>query len=144
MYFVLEPEVAGGFGPATVGDLKARPPRLIKFNYEFDVWPRDSIIEAISNFIVTNAIKEQIIEMHTSGMMFNDVDITKSGIFQDMHPDCILPKFSWLQITGKAGSDDFGLSASGNLVVSDRVMKLLESVGLNHCEVSEYDPNSNS
>lgn len=137
-YFVLEPEVAGGLGPASTGDLKSRPPRLVEFHYEFDVWLGDPLIEAISNFIVTDALKDRLIEAHASGVTFSDVKVTKSEEFQDRYPDRTLPPFSWLQIHGEAGSDDFGLSPSGDLVVSERIMKLLEDFGLNHCEVSEY------
>jgi hypothetical protein len=142
-YFVLEPEVAGGFGPATTGDLRARPPQLEKFNYEFDVWLGDPLLEAVSTFIVTDRLKDRLIEAHASGVAFGDVEVTKAGIFLDMNGDRPLPAFSWLQITGRAGKDDFGLSSSGLLVVSERMMNLLKAFGLNHCDVSEYDPKKN-
>jgi hypothetical protein len=60
-----------------------------------------------------------------------------------LYGDRPLPAFSWLQITGRAGQDDFGLSSSGDLVVSERMMNLLNAFGLKHCEVSEYDSNKN-
>jgi hypothetical protein len=142
-YFVLEPEVAGGFGPATTGSLNVRPPQLEKFNYEFDVWPGDPLVEAVRNFIVTDGLKEALIEARASGVAFGDVEVTKSGIFLDMNGDRPLPAFSWLQITGRAGKDDFGRSSSRRLVVSERIMNLLNAFGLNHCEVSEYDPTKN-
>ena len=44
-YFQLEPEVAGGFGPNSILDPKVRPPRVTKFNYEFDVWLGDPVLE---------------------------------------------------------------------------------------------------
>jgi hypothetical protein len=143
-YFMLEPEVAGGFGPATTGDLRARPPQLEKFDYEFEVWPDDPLLEAVSTFIVTDLLKDRLIDAHASGVGFDDVEVTKSGIYLDLYGDRPLPAFSWLQITGRAGKDDFGLSSSGLLVVSERIMNLLNAFGLNHCEVSEYDPKKNS
>jgi hypothetical protein len=142
-YFTLEPEGAAGFGPATTGDLRARPPRIEKFNYEFDTWLGDPLLEAISAFIVTDRLKERLMEAHASGVAFGDVEVTKAGIFLDLYGDRPLPAFSWLQITGRAGQDDFGLSSSGDLVVSERMMNLLNAFGLNHCEVSEYDSNKN-
>ena len=142
-YFVLKPEVAGGFGPATTRNLKVRPPQLEKFNYEFDVWPGDPLVEAVRNFIVTDRLKEALIEAQASGVAFGDVEVTKAGIYLDMYGDRPLPAFCWLQITGRAGKDDFGLSSSGLPVVSERIMNLLNAFGLNHCEVSEYDPKKN-
>jgi hypothetical protein len=142
-YFVLEPEVAGGFGPTTTGNLKVRPPRLEKFDYEFDVWPSDPLLEAVSNFIVTDRLKERLIEAHSSGIAFGDVEVTKSGIFLDLYGDRPLPAFSWLKITGRAGKDDFGLSSSRRLIVSERIMNLLKAFELKYCEISEYDPKKN-
>ena len=142
-YFILEPEVAGMFGPATTGDLRGTPPRVDKFNYEFDTWLGDPILEAVSTFIVTDILKDRLIEARASGAAFGDVEVTKSGIFLDMNGDRPLPAFCWLQITGRAGKDDFGLSSSRRLVVSERMMNLLKAFGLNHCEVSEYDPKKN-
>ena len=142
-YFVLEPEVAGGFGPTTTGNLRARPPQIEKFNYEFDTWLGDPLLEALSTFIVTDGLKEALIEARASGVAFGDVEVTKAGIFLDMNGDRPLPAFCWLQITGRAGKDDFGLSSSGRLVVSERMMNLLKAFGLNHCEVSEYDSKKN-
>ena len=109
-YFILEPEVAGTLGPATTGDLRARPPLLEKFNYEFDTWLGDPLLEALSTFIVTDGLKEALKEARASGVAFGDVEVTKAGIFLDLYGDRPLPAFSWLQITGRAGTDDFGLS----------------------------------
>ena len=142
-YFLLEPEVAGDFGPATTGDLRARPPRIEKFNFEFDVWPCDPLLEAISTFIVTDRLKEVLIRAHASGVTFGNVETTRSETYFDLYGDRPLPAFSWLQITGRAGKDDFGLSSSGYLIVSERMMNLLQAFGLSHCEMSEYDPNRN-
>jgi hypothetical protein len=142
-YFVLEPEVAGDFGPATTEDLRARPPQLENFNYEFDTWPCDPLLEALSNFIVADHLKERLIEAHASGVAFGDVEITRSGLFLDLYGDRPLPAFSWLQITGRAGKDDFGLSSSRRLVVSERIMNFLKEFELKYCDVSEYDPKRN-
>ena len=142
-YFVLEPEVAGGFGPATTGDLRARPPQIEKFNYEFDTWLGDPLLEALSTYIVTDPLRERLIEAHASGVEFGDVEVTKAGIFLDLYGDRPLPAFSWLQITGRAGKDDFGLSSSRRLVVSERMMNLLKEFDLKYCDVSEYDPKGN-
>ncbi|HEY2707880.1 MAG TPA: hypothetical protein VGI95_07480 [Caulobacteraceae bacterium] len=58
-HFTLRPKVAGGFGPDTVGDLQSRPPKLVEFNYEFDVWLGDPLLEAVSNFVVTDPLRDK-------------------------------------------------------------------------------------
>src|ERR1700742_2346677 len=135
-YSILDPEVAGGSGPGTRGNLQARPPQLEKFNYEFTVWPGDPLVKALSTFIVTDRLKEALIEAHASGIAFGDVEVTKAGIYHDMYGDRPLPAFSWLQITGRAGKDDFGLSPSHRLVISERIMNLLKAFELKYCEVA--------
>ena len=90
-YFVLEPEGASWFGPATTGDLRARPPQIEKFNYEFDTWLGDPLLEALSTFIVTDHLKERLIEAHASGVAFGDVEVTKAGIFLDLYATGLSP-----------------------------------------------------
>src|SRR5580704_16691696 len=74
-YFILEPEVAGSFGPATAGDLRATPPLIEKFNYEFDTWLGDPLLEALCTFIVTDRLKDRLIEARASGIAFGDVEV---------------------------------------------------------------------
>jgi hypothetical protein len=142
-YFILEPEVAGWFRPATTGNLQARPPQIEKFNYEFDTWLGDPLLEALSTYIVTDPLRERLIQAHASGFEFGDVEVTKAGIFLDLLGDRPLPAFSWLKVTGRAGKDDFGPSSSRHLIVSERMLNLLKAFGVNHCEISEYDPRKN-
>ena len=123
--------------------MQVRPPQIEKFNYEFDTWLGDPLLEALGTFIVTDRLRQRLIEAHASGVAFGDVEVTKAGIFLDLYGDRPLPAFCWLQITGRAGKDDFGLSSSGYLIVSERIMNLLKLVGLKYCEVSEYDPKKN-
>jgi hypothetical protein len=111
-YFVLEPEVAGWFGPATTGNLRVRPPQIEKFNYEFDTWLGDPLLEALSTFIVTDRLRERLIEAHASGVAFGDVEVTKAGIFLDLYGGGPLPAFSLAANHRSSGTDDFGLSSS--------------------------------
>jgi hypothetical protein len=136
-YYKLEPEVGGGIGPATTGNLTVRPPRLSHFNYEFDIWPRDPLLEAISTYIVTDALKDRLIEAAASGVRFADVEVSTSDIYQELHPGRALPSFTWMQICGEPCKDDFGLSASGDLIVSKRMLDLLRQAGMKNCDIEE-------
>ena len=139
-YYALEPEVAGGFGPHSIVDPKVRPPRVTKFNYEFDVWLGDPLLEAVGCFIVTESLKKMIAAMHATGVSFGTVEVSRSGEFEDLYPKRQLPVFVWLKVLGKAGRDDFGSSPTHGLVVSDRILKLLKKEGMSHGGITEFDP----
>ena len=54
-YYILEPEVAGGFGENTIMDPTSRPPRVTRFHYEFDGWLGDELLETVACFIATKS-----------------------------------------------------------------------------------------
>jgi hypothetical protein len=142
-YFELEPEFAGSFGPGSIfDDVRSRPPKISKFNFEFDIWSEDPILEAVSSYIVADTLRERLTTTGASGVSFGPVEITKSDIFEELHPGRDLPKFSWLQVVGKPGSDDFGMASSGLLVVSERVLELLKQAGMKHATIAEYGDNA--
>jgi hypothetical protein len=71
-----------------------------------------------------------------SGATFDNMQIVKSGVFEDLHPEGMsLPKFFWLKIDGRAGADDFGIAADNRLVISQRALTLLEHLGIPDSEV---------
>ncbi len=138
-YYVLEPEVAGGFGPNTIfADRTARPPRITKFHYEFEVWLGDPLLEAVACFIVLESLKEKILALRPTGVAFSEAEVSTSEGFEELDPGRKLPKFVWLQVTGKAGKDDFGLSSQHLLVVSQRILDLLRDAGMSHCDIAEF------
>ena len=144
-YYTLEPEVAGGFGPNSIlEDPSARPPRISHFNYEFHGWLGDSLLEAIACFIVTESLKDKNAASQSSGVSFGTVVVSKSGEFEDLHPGRQLPNFVLLQVTGKAGENDFGLSAKHCLVVSERVLDVLRHSGMSHCAIAEFNVGSSA
>jgi hypothetical protein len=137
-FFVLEPEVAGEFGPKTILERGVHPPHPIVFNYELTVWLGDPILEAVANFIVTLSLKESLEQAHASGIKFGEVVVTTSDEFEVFHPNEVLPKFVWMQVLGSPGHDDFGLSTDHRLVVSERMLELLKAAGMAHCDIGPF------
>jgi hypothetical protein len=137
-FYEIEPEVDGGWGPDTEGALQERPPKVTRFNYEFDVRPTDPLIEALCTFVVTPELKAALIHARLTGITFGPVEITKSEEFEDRYPDLELPQYEWLQIVGQAGRDDFGFGRSHNLVVSETTLELLRANGVRNCETRPY------
>lgn len=138
-FYELEPEVAGGLGKNTVMDRSVHPPRVSRLHYYFDGWLGDPLVESFPCFIVTELLRDEIVALHSTGVSFGTVELSKSGEFEDLHPNRQLPSFAWLQVTGKAGTDDFGLSTKHGLVVSGRTLEVLRKAGMSHCAITEFN-----
>jgi hypothetical protein len=139
-YFVLEPEIAGGWGERTVADTSVFPPEVSSLHYRFDGWLGDELLEAFPCFVVTERLATRLRRSGFTGFRLQAVEITTSEEFDALYPDRALPLFKWLRPVGKAGADDFGLSATHRLVVSARALAMLRKFRFRECEVAEFSP----
>jgi hypothetical protein len=137
-FFYIEPEVAGGLGEETVMDESTHPPRVRKLDYCFEGWLGDVLLESFPCFIVTEAAKRELQKLAATGARFDVVRITKSEEFDELNPDVLLPQFAWLRPEGELGRDDIATAEDGRLVVSARVLKLLEKMGISNAMVEPY------
>jgi hypothetical protein len=141
-FYVIEPEVAGGFGKNSEADWSVHPPIVKKLHYEFDDWLGDCIVESFPCYIITKDIQKQLITCRTTGASFDEVEISTSELFQDLYPNRKLPKFIWLKVHGIAGKDDFGIASTSNrrfgLVISERVLDLLKNNSLLYADITEW------
>lgn len=137
--FYVEPEVAGGLGPNTVMDRSTHPPVVHKLHYEFDGWLGDELLETFPAFIVTDNMRSRIEAAGLTGTDFAPVEVSLSETFRELHPGRELPPFHWLKLVGQAGHDDFGAAPDGRLIVSERALKLLQSVGIANALVDPAD-----
>lgn len=142
-YFYIEPEVAGGIGDATVLDTSVHPPLVSNLSYGFDTFPLDAILSGFPAYIVTDALKDSILQMGATGVAFDRTDVTTSATFDELkaqfHTDQYLPSFAWLKVSGQAGSDDFGMGNDNRLVVSERVLALLQAHGIENALVEVFE-----
>ena len=138
-YFSIRPEVAGGLGPNTVMDRSAHPPLVSHLNYEFDGWSGDVLLAGFPAFIVTEDAMNKLMESGVTGARFADVEITRSGEFTDFYPGRQLPKFAWLQVTGRVGQDDFGLAGKIRLVISERALDVLKGLQLTDALIEPFE-----
>lgn len=139
MYFILEPEVAGGLGEQTVMDSGKHPPVVAKLHYEFDGWLGDEILESFPCFIVTSEVRDALKNNALSGYSFQEATITMSATFREIYPDRHLQDFCWLKIHGTAGKDDIGLTNDGRLTVSNGALAILRRFQMDHCQISEWE-----
>ncbi len=137
-YFVLEPEIAGGWGKRTVADTSVFPPAVASLHYRFDGWLGDELLEAFPCFLVTERLATRLRRSGLSGFRLQSVEVSTSEQFDELYPDRELPAFEWLQPVGRAGLDDFGLTDSHRLVVSGRALAILRKFRLRECLVTEF------
>lgn len=135
MFFSVEPEVAGGIGPRS--ELHRDGGRLLvtRLNYQFDGWLGDALLETTPCFILTDAARRLIEAAELTGVGFSDVEISRSGIFTDLHGDRRLPHFWWMIVHGRAEADDFGMSGDLMLIVSQQALATLRAAGIAHANI---------
>jgi len=127
MFFVVEPEVAGGFGERTIFiDRKARPPKLERFHYEMQDWMGDSLLETVCCFIVTTDAAKLLQTEGLTGFTLDSVEVTVSDEFEEREPNAHIPEFVWLKVSGRPGVDDFALNEACRLNLSERAVTLLK------------------
>jgi hypothetical protein len=141
-HVVLEPEVAGAWGPNTLADTSVHPPLVSRLHYEFDDWLGDELLESFPCFIVTARLGAELERARLTGFVLDDVEISVSENFEELDPDATLPPFRWLRISGEAGQADFGVASDQRLVVSDRALAILERFQLQNAERSPFGPST--
>jgi len=138
-FYLLDPEVAGGWGPNTKFTRSlGKPVVILALNYEFDGWLGDDLLESTPVFIVTRRLADRLQAARLTGFVMRPVEISTSEQFRDLYGDLELPEFVWIDIVGKAGGDDFGIHADGRLVVSRKALDVIKTTQLDHCEVEDF------
>jgi hypothetical protein len=131
-FYVVEPEVAGGFGEHSVIDRSTGKMIVQKLHYQFDGWLGDELLESTPCYIASERMAHEIERVHLTGVRFDEAEVTTSDQFKELYPDRQLPKFVWLKVDGNAGRDDFGIAPGLRLVVSERALELLKRIGISN------------
>lgn len=144
--YLVEPEVAGGLGPATIRDRSVHPPRVTRLEYVVDGWLGDALLESFPCFIATRTLADSLADAlagsGSSGYVEREVQVSTSYLFREMQPSVELPEFVWLDVGGRPGVDDLATDARGSLVVSQRVLDVLTRAGIGHAEGSAWPDES--
>lgn len=131
-FFVIEPEVAGGFGEHTVIDRSTGKMVVTKLHYEFEGWLGDHLLESTPCYIVSDELAREIEINGLSGVKFDFVEVTLSDQFREIYKNKSIPNFVWLKVIGEPGKDDFGIAPGLRLVVSERALSVLKTSGISH------------
>jgi hypothetical protein len=135
-YFQLEPEVSGELGEKTIIDNSTHPPKIENLEFLFKGWLGDCLIECFPIFLITEKVAQKLTYNEATGFSLKKAEIKKDYPFDEIHPNLTLPNFVWMEINGISKKSDFGLE-NNLLVVSEKVLEILKSEGLNHCDIEK-------
>jgi len=139
-YFILRPEVPGGLGENC--ELMHRPgeqPVVTRLHFEFGAGTLgNDLITTHPVFMVTSRLADALRQTDLTGFALStDMEVSVDENVQELEPDWPVPVIEWLQVSGTAGSDDFGIS-DGDLVVSDTALAELRRHKIDECEVFPF------
>lgn len=137
-YHILNPEVAGAFGPHTTMNSTVHPPSVKHLHFELDAWLGDDLIQSFPCYLVTTTLKSKLEAMRPSGISFAAAEVSVSADFAELQPGVKVPVLVWIKIQGVPGNDDFGLTKDARLVVSNQVLEEMQKGQLKHCDVEDF------
>lgn len=148
----LSPEVAGGWGPATIVSNrseiesgKSRVPVVEFLEYRFEGWLGDELLESFPCFIVTEALARDLTTSGMTGFRLGDVEVSVSPHFEETNPGRVVPAFRRLHIDGRVrqsngvrwSGQDICLTEKAELVVSERCWVIVHRYESANCEAEE-------
>ncbi len=134
---IIDPEVPGQLGSATVIDISTHPPKIEWLHIAFDGWLGDVLLECFPAYFVPEIARRAIEVRGLTGTRFEVMKATKSLVFEELYPGRLLPQFWRLLPEGKFLQDDFSLAPDYRLTVSDRALNLLREMGLREAWIHE-------
>ena len=137
-FHLLQPEVAGGWGPHTEAQRHTHPPTVTHLHYEFEGWSGDDLLTTFPEFIVTEKLAGALEQSGLTGFRLTSVETSPGDMWMQMHEHRPLPSCRWLKIIAPAGSADFGRTSLADLVVSQRALDFLGGFALKNCQISAW------
>lgn len=137
--YVVEPEVAGGLGDRTVVDNSTRPITVTRLHYEFEGWLGSELVTSHPVFLATDHFVRVMTDAGLTGFTTAPAEVTLSDVGRQFVDPAALPHFTWFQVTGRIGTDDFALDPTGDLVVSERALALVQPLLGQEVFVEEYE-----
>ncbi|WP_278352398.1 hypothetical protein [Chryseobacterium gleum] len=139
MYKLIEPEVAGALGEQTQMDNSFFPPLIKSLHYEFEGWLGNDILESFPFYIVTEKLREEIEFEKLTGIIFDQVLISKSETFLELYPNKKLPNFYWAKINGESNKDDFFITEKNGLAISERAYSILKNYNIDQADIEDLE-----
>lgn len=127
-FFEIEPEVSGGWGERIRVDTYTQPPTVSHVHYEFEGWMGSHLVTSHPVYLASDELVAALEAAGLTGFSTADAEVTVSEQARDLrglHLDD-LPRFRWLQVTGRPMVDDLGLDGRATLIASRRAVDVIE------------------
>jgi hypothetical protein len=120
--------------------------RIVRLEYVFDGWLGDDLLTSHPRYIVTEVLARELTTHELTGVRLTDVLISKSDLFEQLHPERQLPMFRGLIPDGKAsvGDDvvvqywsghDLCLTERAQLVETRNTLEILRQHHIDHRDI---------
>jgi len=111
--------------------------------YVFDVWLGDDVVRAYPALLVTTPVKRALLGLdRATGFRVTRARVLRSAFFKKVNPGKRLPVFWLLEVRSGHGRDDLGLTPAGVIVMSRRVLDVLQGFRIGRALMAQYDPSS--
>jgi hypothetical protein len=135
-YVIVEPEMSGRPAGRSGGELAV---------FVFDVWLGDDLVRAYPAVLVTARLKAALDGLPGQrGYCLSAVRAVGSRFYQAHNPGKPLPEFWVVDVDGRPGRDDMGVTADGSLVVSRRILDMLLGSRVGQAVFAQYRPGERS
>jgi len=139
-FFILLLPVPGQMGSGTKFDRTTTPASVTKLEIVFDSCPTGPLFQSFPVVFGTKEFGDALLADHFTGFSIGRMTAKKADQYHLLSKRKALPEMVWLRVGGDAGKSDFGLSGTGRLVVSARVLELAKRHGLSDAKI--YDATS--
>ena len=107
----------------------------------FDTWLGDDLVRAYPAVLARTGVKRALRALdRPSGFEITRARIRASPFYRRHSPGKRLPVFWAIQVSGKPGQDDMGLTPAGVLVISRRVSDVLLRFRVGRAVLAQYTP----
>lgn len=137
-FYCIEPDAPGRVEEGR--NIYENHSKLDSVIFIFDYWP-DDIVESTPVFLASERLSKRISDAGTTGFLLKMCKCIKGDQFHISCPERgDIPPYRWLDVTGKAGVDDFGLE-NLNLVVSQRALDILKNFDISLADITPFVSN---
>ena len=138
-YYKIHPEVPGSLGERTKYDKRKTPWKLLDLHVVFDGWLGGDLLKISNCYLVTERLKNDLEKAKITGIeSFINFELVISDTFKNLYPNRTLPLIDQLVINGKAGVDDIFLVDYYKLIISERMVEILNNHDLSNAEIEKY------